>query len=56
MPASAGDPIAIYLDGNQVGTLSLLEYRLADGEVHITTNEGVFGCQQVTILRDRFEL
>lgn len=55
-PATAGDAIEIYLDGQPVGTLQLLEYRLAAGEIWIDTNEGVTGCQQAVVYRDRFEL
>lgn len=55
LPVSSGEPIKVYLDGQMVGTLTLGEYRLSEGELHITTNEIVYGCQQARIYRDRFE-
>lgn len=54
-PATASDPIKIFVDGEQIGTHQLLEYRLSEGEIHITTNEGVYGCKQDVIYRDRFQ-
>lgn len=54
-PVNAGAPIYLYLDGQPVGTLAGLEYRLEQGEIHITTNGMVVGCQQALIFRDRFE-
>jgi hypothetical protein len=38
-PANAGEPIRVYLDGQPIGTLAELEYRLSEGEIHISTNE-----------------
>jgi hypothetical protein len=54
-PVNAGEPIRVYLDGQQVGTLVDLEYRLAEGEIHISTNELVYGCQQDRVWWDRFQ-
>ena len=55
LPATAGEPIRIYVDGQQVGTLVNLQYRLEQGEIHISTNERVFGCRQDRVFWDRFE-
>ena len=55
LPAQAGDTIRIYVDGQKVGTLANLEYRLEQGEIHITTHERVVGCRQDRVLWDRFE-
>ena len=55
LPVTAGEPIRIYLDGQPIGTLAELEYRLDQGEIHISTNERVLGCQQDRVFWDRFE-
>jgi len=57
MPATAGEPIRIYVDGQQVGTLAEpgLVYDLSAGTISITTHELVFGCRQDRVFWDRFE-
>jgi hypothetical protein len=54
-PVNAGEPIRVYLDGQPIGTLAELEYRLSEGEIHISTNELVYGCRQDRTFWDRFE-
>ncbi len=53
----AATPLKVFIDGEQVGTLAApgLVYDLDAGEIHITSHELVFGCQQDRYWWDRFE-
>ena len=57
LPAQAGQPLTIIIDGQAVGTLAEpgLVYDLSAGTISITTNELVYGCRQAIIHEDRFE-
>ena len=57
LPATAGQPLTVIIDGQAVGTLAEpgLVYDLAAGTISITTNELVVGCSQARIHHDRFE-
>lgn len=54
-PATASGPIKVFLDGQYIGTHDGIEYNIGAGEVHIKTNEIVYGCKQDRIFRDRFD-
>ena len=57
LPATAGQPITVIIDGQAVGTLSGpgAVYNAGSGTLEITTREGVYGCQQDVMFRDRLE-
>ena len=57
LPAQAGQPLTVIIDGQPVGTLAEpgLVYDLSAGTISITTSERVFGCRQDRVLWDRFE-
>ena len=57
LPATAGQPLTVIIDGQAVGTLAEpgLVYDTAAGTISITTHELVFGCRQDRVFWDRFE-
>ncbi len=55
VPTLANIQIAIYVDGQVIGTLQQLDYKLSENKIEITTNEIVFGCKQDRLIWDRFE-
>lgn len=56
-PATTHTPLAVYVDGQLVGTLDGegMVYNAGGRELLIFTREGVFGCQQDRIFWDRYE-
>ena len=58
LPAQAGQPLTVIIDGQAVGTLAEpgLVYDTAAGTISITTHEMVFGCRQDVVFWDRWEV